>query len=74
MKSSSLRVATELAERGISVFPCNSDKSPATKNGFKDASNDKTKIDNWFGDTNHLIGVPTGPVNNLFVIDIDHMA
>ena len=71
MKSNSLRVATELAERGISVFPCNSDKSPATNNGFKDASNDKAKIDNWFGDTDHLVGVPTGPVNNLFVIDID---
>ena len=58
---------------GLEIFPCNSNKkSPLTKHGFKDASADEQVINNWWNkhpDAN--IGLPTGKVNNLVVVDVD---
>jgi AAA domain/Bifunctional DNA primase/polymerase, N-terminal/Primase C terminal 1 (PriCT-1) len=63
-------VAVELVgEYGVSVFPCNPDKSPRTRNGFKAASTDLEKVDAWFLDSDALIGVPTG--GRFFVVDVD---
>src|SRR5699024_6921084 len=46
--------------------------SPATKNGFKDATGDLTQITNWWqSNPDYGIGLPTGEVNNIAVIDID---
>jgi Bifunctional DNA primase/polymerase, N-terminal len=40
--------ALEYARRGIPVFPCKrADKSPLTKNGFKDATCDEQQIREW---------------------------
>lgn len=56
----------------LPVFPCRPDKRPYTKNGFKDATIDMTKIKNfWLKFPDALIGVPTGKISNLFVIDVD---
>lgn len=56
----------------LPVFPCRPDKRPYTKNSFKDATFDVTKIKNfWLKFPDALIGVPTGKISNLFVIDID---
>ena len=56
----------------LPVFPWRPDKRPYTKNSFKDATIDVSKIKNfWFKFPDALIGVPTGKISNLFVIDID---
>jgi hypothetical protein len=60
-----------LAQKGFKFFPCKSDKSPATKGGFYDATNDAEKINEIF-DNNFLIGFPCGNLNfNIIVLDID---
>ena len=58
---------------GFPVFPCKQDKSPLTPHGFKDATTDIYKIQEyWNKHPNALIGVPTGAITGLFVIDIDN--
>ena len=63
--------AIELAGRGIPVFPCKQNKSPATKKGFKDATLEVTQIENWFTNEQYLVATPTGPGSALFVLDVD---
>jgi len=66
------------------VFPCRRNdekdaegrtlkaKSPLTKNGFKDATQDEAQIRRfWASHPDALIGVPTGSRTNLAVIDFD---
>ena len=57
---------------GISVFPC-LQKIPLTgPGGFKNATLDAEKILEWWTDNPEAqIGIPTGEINHLFVIDID---
>jgi hypothetical protein len=56
---------------GMKVFPC-SKKIPLTKNGFKDASSEPKQVLELFKNhKNAQIGVPTGRVNNLVVLDVD---
>ena len=69
--SNPLDHALELARSGIPVFPCNRDKAPATKNGFKDATLDTAQITSWFASGNNLVAAPTGPTSGLFVLDVD---
>ena len=58
---------------GFPVFPCKQNKSPLTTHGFKDATTDLDIIEKyWNRYPNALIGVPTGGVSGLFVIDIDN--
>jgi hypothetical protein len=64
------------AERGIPVFPCKpGGKEPLTRNGFKDATTDRSKIHAWWN-AHPLanIGVPTGERSGLLVVDVDHPA
>ena len=63
--------ALQLARRGIPVFPCKKDKSPATINGFKDATLEAGHIKNWFTSEQYLVATPTGPGSGLFVLDVD---
>lgn len=59
-----------LVAAGIPVFPCDADKRPLTRHGFKDASADPDQIAAW--DQMHpdaLVGQPTG--GGLIVLDID---
>ena len=68
-----LQAALQLAEEyGYQVFPCNADKAPLTPHGFKDATSNREKIIEWWEQNPEaLVGVPTGQVNKLYVIDVD---
>jgi hypothetical protein len=74
----------ELAKR-YPVFPCRRRdetdatgrvqraKSPLTKSGFKDATQDEQQIRRWWSDhPDALVGVPTGSRTSLAVVDYDH--
>lgn len=69
--NSPLDHALQLARQGIPVFPCRQDKSPATKNGFKDATLDTVQINRWFARSQFLVAAPTGSRSGLFVLDVD---
>jgi len=58
---------------GWRVFPLRPrDKRPLTKHGFKDASNSLGDIDRWWSATPRAgVGLPTGKINGLIVIDLD---
>ena len=59
--------------RGWFVFPLREDsKAPACMNGFKDASNDPERIEKWWElDPNYNIGIATGELSGLTVLDVD---
>lgn len=58
---------------GWRVFPCRPNgKAPLTSKGFYDATRDLDKVDElWTRFPNANIGIPTGEINQLFVLDID---
>lgn len=63
--------AIEYARRGWPVFPC-AGKKPLTPKGFKDAVTSEKQISAWWSkypDAN--IGVATGEISGITVIDID---
>jgi hypothetical protein len=73
-----LEQALEYARRGWPVFPCRWDggprlrKTPLTQNGFKSASSDPETIRRWWLRwPAALIGVPTGAISGIVVLDID---
>ena len=68
-----LRAALKLANRGLRVFPCRpEDKRPATAHGVKDATIDPGAIERWRRqEPNFNIGVATGAVSGIMVIDVD---
>jgi Bifunctional DNA primase/polymerase, N-terminal/Primase C terminal 1 (PriCT-1) len=68
-----LRTALKLAERGLAVFPCLARlKAPATQRGFKDATTDAATIEKWWRlGPDYNIGVATGEVSNIVVVDLD---
>lgn len=54
------------------VFPCNSRKAPIVPSGFKSATQNLEEVERMFSLPNAaLIGVPTGNVSGISVIDID---
>lgn len=62
------------AECGVPVFPCHSDKSPMTTNGFYDATTDLKEVKrlfDFYGDQAAMIGGRTGEASGLLVIDVD---
>lgn len=69
---SPLAAAQALAGMGLPVFPCNADKSPATRHGHKDATTDPEKIERmWRNKPDSLIGMPTGAASGIMVLDLD---
>ena len=64
---------------GLPTFPCRNtpenkttDKTPLTKNGLLDASDDPAKIRAMFARREGcLIGVPTGGISSFDVLDVD---
>lgn len=59
-------------EKGFSVFPCNTNKKPATPHGFHDATCDEALVTTWFTKIpGAMIGLPTGHVNGFVIIDCD---
>ena len=56
----------------VPVFPCRHDKSPTTKHGFKDASNDPAVIREMFAHAHaEYVAMPTGSITGVSVLDID---
>ena len=72
-RNDGMMAALELAEEhSIPVFPCDADKKPLTRNGFKDASQNLLQIEDWWTRSpDALVAVPTGAQSGLLVIDID---
>jgi len=61
-----------LEGRALPIFPCRADKRPTTPRGFKDASADPKAIARlWSLYPGPLIGVATGAISGIDVIDID---
>jgi hypothetical protein len=64
--------ALDLAAQGLPVFPCASTKKPTAPHGFLDATADfPGVIELWRLYPGELIGVPTGAVSGLDVVDLD---
>jgi hypothetical protein len=74
-----LAAALRYAEQGLPVFPCKNDpanpkqhKAPLTEHGFKDAKTDAGVIRRWWKRwPNALIGLPTGKITGIAVLDLD---
>ena len=67
------RSAKKLQEEEYAIFPCvPNTKAPLTRTGFKEASNDPEIIGEWWHQNPTAnIGLPTGTINNLVVVDVD---
>ena len=75
-----LAAALSYAQQGLQVFPCRNEpadpnqhkKRPLTKHGFKDAKTDADTIRRWWNCwPSALIGMPTGAVTGIAVLDLD---
>jgi P4 family phage/plasmid primase-like protien len=72
MVNERLERGLQYAASGWEIFPCKGDKSPMTKNGFKDASRDPEKIKAWWTRSpNALIGLYCKG-SGILAIDIDN--
>jgi hypothetical protein len=66
-----------LEGRALHIFPCRADKTPACEHWFNDAVADQAGIDRLWSAVwprnrpTALIGVPTGVISGIAVIDID---
>jgi len=65
--------AGELARAGVPVFPCApGGKRPIPERGFHEASVDLDRVEGWWRSRPTAnIGIPTGAVSGLVVIDVD---
>jgi len=68
-----LEAALALAQRRLAIFPCRPrDKRPATANGLNDATTDQATITRyWRVRPDYNIGIATGALSGIFVIDVD---
>jgi Bifunctional DNA primase/polymerase, N-terminal/Primase C terminal 2 (PriCT-2) len=68
-----LDAALRYVNLGIPVFPCShKNKQPLTPHGFKDATCEQAIIREWWTNSPHaMIGVPTGEISGIDVVDID---
>ncbi len=70
--SSALTAARTLIGMGYACFPCRQHKRPACPHGFQDAVLDLDQLEElWRRFTGELVGVATGNVSGIAVIDID---
>lgn len=65
--------AASLAGAGVPIFPCTPGaKQPLTAHGFKSASTDPEQIRRWWAKSPTAnIGIPTGAVSGIAVVDVD---
>ena len=65
--------ACRYAEAGIPVFPCvTGGKRPLTKRGFHEASTEPRQVARWWARWPRAnIGMPTGQISGLEVVDVD---
>jgi hypothetical protein len=68
-----IHAALAYAARGKCIFPCNPrNKKPLTDHGFKDASSDPDLVRQWWSKwPSAMIGVPTGKISGVWVLDVD---
>lgn len=68
-----LDVAMFYTQNNIKTFPVKRQgKSPLCPKGFKDATTDKVVLQEWNNKfPNCNVGIPTGSINNIFVVDVD---
>jgi hypothetical protein len=68
-----LAAALAYAGDGLPVFPCDAaSKQPLTDHGFKDASADPDAIGRWWERwPGAMIGMPTGRLSGVWVLDVD---
>ena len=70
--NSVLTSALDLADAGVPVFPCSSDKRPACPHGFLDAATDRAALcELWHDCPGDLIGAATGNISGIDVLDLD---
>lgn len=60
----------QYVDEGLHIFPCNLDKTPMTQRGFQDATCDENTVKRFWKEDLY-IGLPTGKVNGIVVVDID---
>ncbi len=64
--------AITMARNKIKIFPCKPNKKPYTIHGFLEASLDEAVIRSWWTTwPDAAIGMPTGAVNGMIVLDVD---
>jgi len=70
---SGAEAASTLACGGLPVFPCvPGGKTPLTRHGFLDATTDLHQLSAWWTQWSEAnIGVPTGPMSGIDVVDVD---
>lgn len=67
-----LTAALEYAARGWPVFPCTIQKRPRVQHGFYEATTEPAAITAWWRQWPRAsIGMPTGKVSGLVVLDVD---
>jgi hypothetical protein len=67
-----LPAALDYASRGWQIFPLKPRaKEPATRRGFYDATTNPATLCRWFERYPYNIGVRTGTISGIFVVDID---
>lgn len=65
--------AARFAAAGVPVFPCvPGEKRPLVRRGFHDATTDPDQVDAWWARWPQAnIGIPTGAVSGVEVVDVD---
>ncbi len=67
-----LELALCYARAGWPVFPVSQGKRPLTKNGFKDATTDAARLQEWWAQyPDAFVAIPTGSLTGLWVLDVD---
>ena len=71
--SNTLSMALDCAEHGIAVLPCNpKTKAPLTAHGCHEATTNAAQIKEWWATSPHaMLGIATGQISSLFVLDVD---
>ncbi len=70
--TTNLEYCNYYSDRGWRVFLCGNDKKPLVKAWQNEATTDKNKISEWWGNNpNGAIGLATGKASGVFVVDVD---
>jgi Bifunctional DNA primase/polymerase, N-terminal/Helicase conserved C-terminal domain len=68
-----ISIALDYAAQGWAIFPCRpAAKEPATRRGFKDATTNPATIRRWWlAQPEYNIGIATGSLSSVLVLDVD---
>ena len=70
--SSEIDKASALADAGLRLIPLRPEtKRPAIKNWQDRSTNDPATLREWFVQRKWIVGLPTGAINGLAVVDVD---